>query len=304
MCKNVQSVNWDDLRYVLAVSRQGNLSSAARSLGVGHTTVGRRLSAIEEALGSRLFDRQRSRYVPTLAGRRLISEANHMEARLDEVALEIGGRDQRMSGVVRVSATGTFVEGLLLPSVPAFAALYPDIELDIRSDAEVKDLARREVDIGIRSREPKNPNLIARRLCGIATGVYASREYLDRMGSPTAADGFAGHRFIRFPRSWPLEEGWIDRHAGASVSVVRVNRWQHVLCAVRRGLGIGLIECFLGDADPALVRVLPGTLFSEMWWAVVHEDMRGNARVKATLDFLVATVAEQRELLAGEVASA
>ena len=299
MCKYVHVFNWDDLRYVLAVARSGNLAAAARHLQVGHTTVGRRLNAIEAALGARLFARTRTEYQVTLAGQRLVAEANEIEARLDAVALDIGGQDQRMEGGVCISATGTFIDAFIVPEITEFRRQYQHIELSFSADSSVKDLQRREADIGIRSVKPVAPYLVVRPLCVIATALYASADYLKRNGAPSRRRQFAGHTMVRFPATWKKEEAWLDNCARAAETLARFDRWASAIAAIRAGLGIGLVECFIGDRDDSLVRVIRTPVLRESWWLAIHEDMRGNARVRAVSHFLVERTQARRFELEG-----
>ncbi len=299
MCKYVHMLNWDDLRYVLAVARSGNLAAAARHLQVGHTTVGRRLNAIESELGTRLFVRTRTEYQATLAGQRLVAEANEIEARLDAVTLDISGQDQRMAGGVCISATGTFIDAFIVPEITEFRRRHQHIELSFSADSSVKDLRRREADIGIRSVKPVAPYLIVRPLCVIATAPYASADYLERNGAPSPRRQFAGHTLVRFPAVWKKEEEWFDHCAGAAETVARFDRGSSAIAAIRAGLGIGLLECFIGDRDASLVRVIRTPVLRESWWLTIHEDMRGNARVRAASHFLVERTQARRLELEG-----
>lgn len=297
-------LKWDDLRYVLAVARAGNLAAAARGLGVGHTTVGRRLDAIEASLGARLFARSRGGYRATAAGRRLVAEANEIEARLDAAVLDVSGRDRRMVGPVRISATGTFIDGFLVPELAALHERHPGIVPLINGDPSIKDLQRREADIGVRSVEPRAPYLVARKLGEIATALYGSPDYLARVGAPRRGGKLAGHTVIRFPPTWRVEGAWMDEHAGAATTVARFDRWGNAISAIRAGLGLGLVECYLGDRDDELVRVFRRPAFRESWWLAIHEDMRSNARVKATADFVLERARARRAELDGRGSSA
>src|SRR5262245_7864341 len=157
-------VNWDDLRYILAIAQTRTLSAAARLLRVDHTTVARRLIAIERALKTRLFERTRDGLQPTAAGERAIERAREIEERTVALEREVTGQDARPEGLVRLTALDAFFDGFLIPLLGPFYDRYPKIELTLISTMRVLDLTRREADVAIRFSKPKDPKLVARRL--------------------------------------------------------------------------------------------------------------------------------------------
>lgn len=289
-CKNA-GVNWDDLRYVLAVGRHGTFAAAGRSLAVDATTVGRKLMAIEEDLATRLFERRADGLVPTHAGQLALSRAAEVEESALALEREVSGHDARIEGPVRLTAIDSFFDGFLLPRLPALWAKHPGLVLSLTSDIRVFDLSRREADIGIRYYKPTQAALVGRKLGTQAAGLYASPALVidgapPLIGMPPELDDTKEARALtdHFPR------GRI---------VARANTATHMITLARAGAGIALIDCFAADPDPLLLRVLPEPVLVDELWAVVHVDMHRAPRVRVVMDFLAQVVAADQAVLLG-----
>jgi DNA-binding transcriptional LysR family regulator len=165
---------WDDLRLVLAVARGGTLAAAAASLAVNHSTVFRRLGALERDIGSKLFERLITGYTATEAGRRLIETAERMESEALALDRELTGRDTRLSGHLRVTCSETMGMKVLTPLIARFRKQYPGIVIDLMVDNRVIDMARREADVAIRATRPAQGDLFGRKIADIQWGLYAS----------------------------------------------------------------------------------------------------------------------------------
>jgi DNA-binding transcriptional LysR family regulator len=289
-------VDWHDLRYVLAVAQTGTLAGAARVLGVDHTTVGRRVLALEKALKTRLFERTPTGLRVTPAGELALARARDIEEQMLALEREVVGQDARPEGPVRITAIDAFFDGFLIPRLGAFYARYPHIEVTLVSDMRLLDLSRREADVGIRFMKPSQPRLMARKLGRSASAFYASRAYIEERGNPTG--GWEGHLFVGMPRGGPaFIEGIYNQHGPNARFVLRVNSVGHVVSAARAGVGIGLIPCITGDTTPELRRVTPPVLLDDLW-AVSHVDTRSSARVRALVDFLAEIIRENARKLA------
>lgn len=293
-------LDWDDLRFVLAVARAGSLSGAARALGVEHTTVGRRLTSIEQALGVRLFDRTPRAHLPTPAGAAVIARAEAVEEQVHALQREVEGGDGRPAGTVRITALDPFITEVLLPALPVLAARHPGIEVIASSETRVVNLAGREADIAIRPR-PEGPRFAGRRLATVTSGMYASAEYLARHGHPRGPGDLAAHsRVALVPElARAPEERWFVERPPAPRVAVRVDTPGAYRAAVREGLGVGLVECHAAERA-GLVRLWPEPALIEEWWAVAHEDIARSARIRAVLDFLEQITAERADALAGD----
>ena len=192
-------MNWNDLKVVLAVGRTGTLAGAARLLKLDSTTVGRRVTAIEEAVGARLFDRLSTGFMPTDVGHRAIARAETVETELHALRNEIDGTDQRIEGHVRLTGLDAIFDHLIIPRLPQLMKRHPGLEITFSSNLDFVDLSRREADIALRSREPQHPNSVGRKLGLLAQGAYASSTL--EMGERPALIGlpreFDGAEFSR-----------------------------------------------------------------------------------------------------------
>ncbi len=295
--------DWNDLRYFLAIAREGTLAAAARSLRVDASTVGRRLAALEEELATRLFDRTPAGLALTEAGRGIRSAVEEMEASALAVERRASGEDARLEGVVRITLTEAFAVHVLLPRFAPFRERHPNIQVQFLTDYGALDLARREADLAIRLTRPQEDTLVARKVGEIAVALYASEEYLARRGLPDPAHGFAGHDVLGYvdaAAKWP-EARWLAEHAPGAHVALRCNSLLSVVAAARAGLGLGVMPCLNGDQEPDLRRVVPPipSLRRDIW-LVVHRDLQHNARVRATLHFLGELVQRERPLFSGE----
>jgi len=285
---------WDDLRVFLAVHQLGSHKRAGRLLGVAPTTIGRRLAALESALGTRLFLRTPERVQATPAGLKLVPHARRMEAEAIEAERELLAADSRLEGSLRVTATDGFLHYVLLPALAELRREHPGLCVELRADTRVLDLSRREADVAVRLVRPKEPALIARRLGDMRFSLFASQAYLDRHGTPRTLDALATHDFIGFDAS--LDElpqtRWLRRATPAPRYVVRATTTTAQVLACAEGHGIALLPTFVAAREPRLQRLVPRLLGpSREIWGVIHADMRANARTAAFLAWLARLVA-------------
>ena len=298
-----KGLDWHDLQTFLAIARSGSLQGAARSLGVNHSTVFRRLNAFEAALGVRLFERLPGGYQPTPAGEDLRASAARIEQEVQGVERRLLGGDVRLIGSLRFTTTDTLAQGLLGPHLAAFHRRYPGIELELVTGNAFFSLSRREADVALRPGRQTEDAMVGRRLGWIAVALYGAQSYLAQRPPPLSADELGRHALISGDASLghlPAVR-WLAMLAPAAAVVLRCNSWLSQLAAARAGLGLAALPCFLGDAEPALVRVLPPepALASELW-LLTHPELRRSARVRAFMDSLAAGLRAERARLAGE----
>jgi DNA-binding transcriptional LysR family regulator len=282
---------WDDARHFLAIHRKGSLSAAARQLGVNQSTVGRRLLSLEEKLGTKLFIRTRDGYRIAPAGERLLPHAERMEDEATAIAREIAGQTTSLCGTVRVTTADLFGARIIAPMLVRFHERYPDIDLELDADIHMRSLSKREADIAVRIGGQNENGLAVRKVGQFGSAVYASKGYIAKRGRPR--DGqWEGHDFLGFsdPLVRMAESRWVEERAGragqARVVLRTVSTLAHIAAAVG-GLGIAVIPCYAGDAEPELVRLLPSSkVVRNPIHLVVHEDMRQSARIRAISDFL------------------
>lgn len=283
-------IDWNDLRYFLAVHRAGTLSRAAAELGINATTVGRRLTALEEALGAKLFDRTPDGYQLTPAGGDLVPRAEAMEAEALAVAREVASSDTRLAGTVRVTASEMLTTRFIAPHLATFHRELPDLTLDLHCTNEVVSLARREADIALRLARPREDNVVTKRLSDITLGLYAARAYLEQHGAPPDPErSLAGHAVLLFAdtRHFRYENDWIEPRAAGARVVMRSDSVSAIYAATAAGLGLALLPRLVADHDPVLARISTDTgPTPRVIWQTVHRDLRSTARVRAVMAFL------------------
>lgn len=287
----MEGIDWNDLRFFLAVARSGTLTGAAGQLGTGVATVARRVAALEESLGTRLFERGRRGYTLTTAGEAMRTRATAVAERVSDLQQELAGYDSTVAGTVRLTTIETVAHWLIIPRLPALQAAHPELNLEIEAGAARHSLTLREADIAVRLSRPDHGPYTVRRLGRIGFGLYAAPAYL--AASPAVLDGPAGgvgHSVI----------GWNDRLQyvvmaralrnwcpGAVNAVVLDSVRAHQLAA-RAGLGLSVLPTVVGDGDPGLERIQRERFdWQEDLWAVIQNDLRHTARMRAVVASLL-----------------
>lgn len=292
---------WDDARFFLEIHRAGSLSAAGRGLRVNQSTVGRRLAALESALGARLFDRTPEGYLLTPSGEALLPRAERMEEEALAAARDVAGGEARLAGSVRLTAPETFGSRFLTARLADFHRRYPDIALELVADNRAFSLSRREADVALRLARPVQPLLVTRQVAEVGTTLYASKGYLAARGKPRPRE-LSGHDLIGFDETFQpeAEMRWLAQHARGARVVFKSNSSQSQLAAAEAGMGLALLPCYLADPVPGLVQVLPVSKgVVRGLWLVLHRDLRHTARVRALADFLVEALHRERAVLRG-----
>jgi DNA-binding transcriptional LysR family regulator len=295
-------MEWTDLRFFLAAVRGGNLSAAARELGVNYTTVGRRLDALQHTLGATLIQRTPDGLTLTRAGEAVKELCEKIEATALEVERRAAGQDRELGGTVRLTATETLAARFLIPAMAALRKRHPELEIDLIPDYRLLDLSRQQADLAMRNARPTDPRLVCRRVGGFAITLYASRAYLATRGKPRRGAGLYGHDLVSWTYLLPATRG---QFMGESVSdariVFRSNSTLALTHAVAEGFGIGYIPCYLADEKPQLVRVWPDvTPRMVPLWLIHHEDLRRTARIKLVSDAIAVALRRESRVLRGE----
>jgi DNA-binding transcriptional LysR family regulator len=293
-----RSLGWDDLLYVLSVGRTGSLSAAARTLRVNHSTVFRRIGAIEEQLGVRLFDRRRDGYAPTAAGEAVIDLAGRLDEEVLGLERRLAGEDLRPSGTVRVTTTDTMIS-TITPMCGAFRRAYPEICVELVTGNQFLNLSRRDADVALRPSLEPPETLHGRRLASIAFTVYGAPAYLAASGGK---DLNRAHAWIGLDDtlSHLTSHRWIAENVEPERIGFKASSFMAVLEAARSGMGLALLPCYMGDAAAGLERVCPPiTELATDFWLLVHEDLRRTARVRAFIDFTSAEMAKLRPQMEG-----
>ncbi len=291
-------VEWSDLRVFLAVQRAGTHAGAARALGVAPTTIGRRLAALEDAMGARLFARTPDGLAPTAAARALLPRAERVEAELQDAARELTGADARATGTVRLTCGDGFATFVLGPALPELLSAHPGLTVEVIPSVHVLDLTRGEADVALRLFRPRERSLVARRVGTERYALYASASYLARRGTPRAARDLAAHDLVVYDRDLDRmrSQAWLLRVASGANVAVRSSATTILHGACAAGAGIALLTRSSTRGDPRFVQVLPRLEppASEMW-LVTHADLRATARVSVTARFVEALVRRSEE---------
>jgi DNA-binding transcriptional LysR family regulator len=282
-------LDWDDLRYFLAVAREGSLSAASRALGVAQPTVGRRLSAFERSLGAKLLVATPSGQQLSPTGRRLLAHAEQMEGEALAAERVARGRDTGLSGRVVLTASEWMIRSVLSPSIAPFVAAHPALELELLAEARHLSLVRREADLAIRPSAFEQQEIVQRELATIGFGLYASDAYLARHGAPDFERQCEGHALIAMSDSLSKipDVSWLPRVAAKARVVLRTNGREPMASLAAAGVGITCLPRFLGDATIGL-RLLstPSAAPERQLWIGVHRDARAVPRLRACIAFL------------------
>src|SRR4051812_3627564 len=230
--------DWNELRLVLAVTRAGGLTGAAKTLGIDHSTAYRRLHALEARLGLPLFERlPGGAYEPTHAGGRLAASAERMEDEVLGAARDVAGRDRRLSGRLRVTSSETLAYRLLTGLIATFRRAHPGITVELAIDNRVLSLLRREADVALRPMRPHEGDLWGRKLADVAWTVYGARRHLEAAGAPAAPADLGAHPLIGWGEGTAgiVAAEWLAAVAPASAVVYRTGSLVNQLVAARAG---------------------------------------------------------------------
>jgi len=291
-------MNWDDIRIFLSVARTGQILAAARRLALNHATVARRLTALEESIGTRLFDRSTSGCVLTDAGTRFFDRAERIEAETLAAEADLGGETTGITGTVRIGAPDGFGVAYLAPRLGELTARHPGLTVQLVPVPRSFSLSRREADIAVTIDRPDTGRLVAGKLVDYTLGLYASKPYLSRHGMPTSPDDLGAHDLIGYVEDLLYSP---SLNYGAEIAKDWTARFEIASAlgqteAVRGGAGIGILHDFIARDDNALVAVLPELKLKRAYWMVTHESSRPLRHVAAVQDFLRDQVARDRAI--------
>lgn len=295
-------MEWDDLRFFLAVARLGQLSRAAAHLKVDATTVGRRVRRLEQALQRTLFEQHRDGHVLTGDGARLLEEVERMDRSAS--GIEAAFARDTVAGRVRVSVSEGFGTWFVAHHLPAFLAEYPGVEIDLVASSGFLSPSRRETDVAILLARPARGPLVSRKLADYTLHLYAARSYVEGLAEPIEGAGqLAAHRLIGYipdliysPELNYWGEFGLDLTPSIRSSSINA---QYRLAAA--GAGIAILPAFIGDADATLARIVPTLSIRRSFWIVTHEETRQLPRIKTFVTWLTeATRARQARLLAAD----
>ena len=283
-------LDWNNLRYFLAVADQGSTLAAGRALRISQTTVARRIAALEESIGFPLFDRRQAGYALTPAGDSLLERARAVETAATGFDEAAAAQVRDLGGSVRLTTEEIFANTLLGPWLRELHDLHPEIRIELDTARNIRDLGAGEADIALRSTgQPAPAGVVGRRLCVDDWTLYCSRDYAARHGVPKTKEDLKNHALVgggggnleRAYSAWIHELGLDDQvaiHHGSSTGL---------LSAVRSGFGIAVLPCIIADDEPDLIRCLPPRReHGRVMWLLTHDRVRHTPRVRTVIDFL------------------
>jgi DNA-binding transcriptional LysR family regulator len=283
-------IDWNDLRYFLAVAETGSTLGAGKRLRVSQTTAARRIAALERELGLSLFERSPAGYALTPVGAALLDRARMVGQAAAGFADAAAAQTRDISGTVKLTTIDIYAETILAPILNKLRKAFPAIRIEIDTSQEPRDLAAGEADIAIRtSSQPKGGGLVGRRISDDHWTVYCSRSYADAHGVPRSIEAMAGHVFVGGggENFWRPYQQWLRENDLEDAVAVQHGTGTGLLSGVRAGVGLAVLPSFFADNDPDLIRCLPpreddyGGL-----WLLTHERLRDVPRIRAVLDFL------------------
>ncbi|MDH3981116.1 MAG: LysR family transcriptional regulator [Gammaproteobacteria bacterium] len=291
-------MQWNDLTVVLAICRAGTLSGAARALNLNHSTVFRRLNAIEEKMGVRFFERLQQGYVMTEAGEAAMRAAERIDEEVLGLSRELVGKDLRLQGSIRVTAPEGLSIHFLGTHIGQFCRLHPDIHVDLVVTSSDLRLSRREADLAVRVTSHPPDTSLGRHICRFRFCMYASRAYLKKNfhGKLEDYDWLMPDDGI----DWLPASIWRKELRPQARVVMSSDNTLVLVNAAKNDLGVIPLPCFWGDSEKKLVRVIdpPDELTLDLW-LLTHQDLRHTARVRALMTFLHEALQQQKDLIEG-----
>ncbi|MEM8570390.1 MAG: LysR family transcriptional regulator [Pseudomonadota bacterium] len=290
-------MNWDDLRYFLAVAREGQMLGAAARLGVSQARLSRHIAALEGALETRLFNRTTRGSTLTEDGAALFATAERIETEVLSGISELNLRDD-VAGVIRIGAPDGFGSAFLAPRLGRFTEAYPELCIQLVPVPRSFSLSEREADLAIMVGHPEKGRLRGHKLVDYSLGLYASQDYLDRAGYPEDIEDLRSHTLIGYVEDliYTSELNYAREIARDWRSDIEISTAIGQFEAIRAGVGIGICHDFMASAAPELRRLLPERRATRAYWIVWHENLQVARRVQVVVEMLGRIVREERSI--------
>ncbi|MFT6734959.1 MAG: DNA-binding transcriptional LysR family regulator [Polaribacter sp.] len=298
MCKFAQSevvtMNWDDLKIILAISRCGTMSGAANQLNVQHSTVSRRIKAFEKQLGTNLIRRSKGSYELTKAGSKVRDAARNIEKEILSVDGALLRKNDPLIGKLRITTISSLASTILMPMFSAFSKAYPQIDLHIMVSNSTASLANREADVAIRLSHSPPESLIGKHAVTVSSTVYGSSDYLTKHNKNDLK--WLGATCCDYHKTWTKESCDIRTHQ------FNIDDALLTSAALREGLGVSYLPCCIGDTDPTLVRYCePDPRFDLGLWILIHTESKHNARILVFRDYMISAIEKQQNTFTGKM---
>lgn len=289
----MRGFDWDDIQAFLAVARAGRLTVAAQQMGVDHSTLSRRIAALERALNARLFDRRSVGFVLTPEGEQLLDDAESMESLTLKMRERFDDRSIGLTATVRIGTPEGFGTYFLAPRLARLTATHPNLDIELVANPRLFSLSKREADIAITMSRPAQGRVYAEKLVDYTLGVYASRHYLAATPPIRRRRDMADRPWVGYidDLMWTSELDYLPQVSAGIAARTRISNVISQAGAIRGGVGLGVLPCFIARSEPELVRLLPDEIeLTRSYWLVTHADTRDVARVRLMHDFLRAEI--------------
>lgn len=287
-------LDWNDLRYFLAVARTGSTLAASKQLKVSQATVSRRVTALEQMIGVEIFVRKPSGYSLTQRGEALLPAAENVEESVLAFSDLVGMESRRLSGTVRLTTVESAANTWVIPALATLRERFPDIRVEIITSDDNLDLARGEADLAIRfGSKPTEEALVVRHLTDMEESFYASHELVARLGMPSCLDDVGRFPLVTSMDDSGMINSWIISHLPDAQISHRANRLSSIIASVRSGIGASILPCLMGDDIRGLVRLTPPIIeLTTPGWMVTTDAARRQPHVRAVIDFIVGQIQE------------
>ena len=291
ICMDWRSVkfDWNKARAFLVTAEEGSLSAAARALGMAQPTLGRQVDGLEQELGIVLFERVGRGLTLTPSGLELLDHVRNMGEAAGRVSMTALGQSQALEGTICISASETYAVVLLPPIIAKLRIMEPGIQVEIVVTNHASDLRRREADIAIRNFRPTEPDLIAKKIGDADAVLYATPDYVEKIGNPTKPYDLRHAEFVNMDHGGMMLKGLNTLGLGLTEANFPLLTESYLVMweLVRQGAAIGVLDAYIGDADPIVERVLPDLepLVFPIW-LVAHRELTTSRRIRMVYDFL------------------
>ncbi len=295
-------MEWDNLRFFLAVARSGSLTGATEKLRSSASTVSRRIELLEQNLDLKLFSHHQTGYQLTDEGKVLFENAERVEEAVMSLEQDAMAQHTDISGTVRLATAENIANFMITPALPSLLEKHPGIVLEMVPGISSINLTKREADIALRMRRPQQGNVVVRKLGVLGYALYGSQSYLNKREAGENEGQYDQDDFVTFSEEYahlPASQ-WIESVLSGRPPAMITSSLYGQVAAASAGIGLAVLPCFLGDRDPTLQRVSsPIESTQQEIWLVIHRDLRNSSRVRVVADFLTDLVHSNLDKLKG-----
>jgi len=297
-------MNWDDIKIFLELARVERLSVAAKRLAMDASTVSRRLHKLEEQLNTKLFERTVDGHCLTVDGEKLLTSASKMEQSANYAFEEIKSSNEKNSGRVRVGVTEAFGNFFIAPNLFPLQQIYPKIKIDLLHFSRFVKISRNEADIAIAVERPKSTSMIVTKLCDYKLQLYSDEKYLNNLKFPISLENISSQRWVSYIDNLLFTEqlSYLKELAANISAPLEPNFSSTSIVsqfnAIKSGLGIGILPCFLAEQESSLIKILPDDItIIRSFWLVTHPESKRLSHVASVWEYLKELVKAKRHQL-------